>query len=78
MALFSQSIPRRMHLLPLVAATYFMVSGGPYGIEEILAAHPTREFDRQYSTDRVDGNFFTAMVYQSLTGKRKDWHPAKN
>jgi len=25
-----------MHLLPLVAATYFMVSGGPYGIEEIL------------------------------------------
>ena len=27
-----------MRLLPLVAATYFMVSGGPYGIEDILAA----------------------------------------
>ncbi len=27
---------RKMHLLPLVAATYFMVSGGPYGIEDIL------------------------------------------
>ncbi len=25
-----------MHFLPLVAATYFMVSGGPYGIEDIL------------------------------------------
>lgn len=25
-----------MHLLPLVAATFFMVSGGPYGIEDIL------------------------------------------
>jgi amino acid transporter len=25
-----------MRLLPLIAATYFMVSGGPYGIEEIL------------------------------------------
>src|SRR6204780_4853643 len=23
-------------LLPLIAATYFMVSGGPYGIEDIL------------------------------------------
>ena len=32
------SIPRRrkMRLLPLIAATYFMVSGGPYGIEDIL------------------------------------------
>jgi amino acid transporter len=28
--------PRKMRLLPLVAATYFMVSGGPYGIEDIL------------------------------------------
>jgi amino acid transporter len=27
---------RKMRLLPLVAATYFMVSGGPYGIEDIL------------------------------------------
>jgi hypothetical protein len=27
---------RKIRLLPLVAATYFMVSGGPYGIEDIL------------------------------------------
>ena len=27
-----------MRLLPLAAATYFMVSGGPYGIEDILDA----------------------------------------
>jgi amino acid transporter len=27
---------RKMRLLPLIAATYFMVSGGPYGIEDIL------------------------------------------
>jgi amino acid transporter len=30
------SVRRKMRLLPLVAATYFMVSGGPYGIEDIL------------------------------------------
>jgi amino acid transporter len=27
-----------MRLLPLIAATFFMVSGGPYGIEDILSA----------------------------------------
>ena len=27
---------RRMRLVPLIAATFFMVSGGPYGIEDIL------------------------------------------
>ena len=27
---------KRIALLPLIAATYFMVSGGPYGIEDIL------------------------------------------
>ncbi len=27
---------RKLRILPLVAATYFMVSGGPYGIEDIL------------------------------------------
>ncbi len=27
---------RRLRLLPLVAATYFMVSGGPYGLEDIV------------------------------------------
>lgn len=28
--------PKKLRLLPLIAATYFMVSGGPYGIEDIL------------------------------------------
>ena len=27
---------RKLRLVPLIAATYFMVSGGPYGIEDIL------------------------------------------
>jgi amino acid transporter len=30
------SATRKLRFLPLVAATYFMVSGGPYGIEDIL------------------------------------------
>jgi len=30
------SASRKLRFLPLVAATYFMVSGGPYGIEDIL------------------------------------------
>ncbi len=28
--------PRGMRLLPLLAATYFMVSGGPYGLEDVI------------------------------------------
>ncbi|HEX3435313.1 MAG TPA: APC family permease [Pseudacidobacterium sp.] len=32
----SKSRVRRIGLIPLIAATYFMVSGGPYGIEDIL------------------------------------------
>jgi amino acid transporter len=31
-----QAPSRKLRLLPLIAATYFMVSGGPYGIEDIL------------------------------------------
>jgi amino acid transporter len=30
------AVRQKMRFLPLVAATYFMVSGGPYGIEDIL------------------------------------------
>jgi amino acid transporter len=30
------SSARKLRLLPLVAATYFMVSGGPYGLEDIV------------------------------------------
>ena len=32
----TKAVPGKMRLLPLIAATYFMVSGGPYGIEDIL------------------------------------------
>ena len=28
--------PRKLRLFPLLAATYFMVSGGPYGIEDVV------------------------------------------
>jgi amino acid transporter len=31
-----KTVRRKMRILPLIAATYFMVSGGPYGIEDIL------------------------------------------
>src|SRR5215472_13007546 len=27
---------KKLRLLPLIAATYFMVSGGPYGLEDII------------------------------------------
>jgi len=36
MCLASQSGQRKLRVIPLVAATYFMVSGGPYAIEDIL------------------------------------------
>ena len=36
MHLALQPVRRKMRFLPLIAATYFMVSGGPYGIEDIL------------------------------------------
>jgi amino acid transporter len=36
MNLVFQPVRRKMRFLPLIAATYFMVSGGPYGIEDIL------------------------------------------
>lgn len=31
-----RAIPRKLRFLPLLAATYFMVSGGPYDIEDII------------------------------------------
>ena len=36
MVLAPKSARSKLRFLPLVAATYFMVSGGPYGIEDIL------------------------------------------
>src|SRR5271156_7016877 len=30
------AVRRKLRIIPLIAATYFMVSGGPYGIEDIL------------------------------------------
>jgi glyoxylase-like metal-dependent hydrolase (beta-lactamase superfamily II) len=47
-------------------------------VEKILAGKPTREFDAQYATDRVDGDGFATMVYESLTGKHVDWRHAQN
>jgi amino acid transporter len=32
----TSSARRKLRIIPLIAATYFMVSGGPYGIEDIL------------------------------------------
>ena len=32
------TIARRVTILPLVGATYFMVAGGPYGLEELISA----------------------------------------
>src|ERR1700690_606963 len=31
------SAPRKMTLLPLIAAIYFLVSGGPFGLEDIVS-----------------------------------------
>ena len=31
-----RSVHSKMRLLPLIGATYFMVAGGPYGLEDIL------------------------------------------
>lgn len=31
-------MPRKLTLAPLVAATYFMVAGGPYGLEDLVAS----------------------------------------
>lgn len=36
MVLARQLGRKKLRIVPLIAATYFMVSGGPYGIEEIL------------------------------------------
>jgi amino acid transporter len=33
-----KSSPAKLTLLPLVAATYFMVAGGPYGLEDIIGS----------------------------------------
>src|SRR5215467_6963038 len=33
----SGNIKRKLTLLPLIAATYFMVSGGPYGLEDVIS-----------------------------------------
>ena len=36
-AVASLIVPRKLTLLPLVAATYFIVAGGPYGLEDIVS-----------------------------------------
>jgi glyoxylase-like metal-dependent hydrolase (beta-lactamase superfamily II) len=44
-------------------------------LEEIIAARPSREFDESWASDRVGPDGFAVMIYQSLTGRRLDWHP---
>ncbi len=36
-AAVSSAAPRKLTLLPLIAATYFIVAGGPYGLEDIVS-----------------------------------------
>lgn len=38
-------------------------------LEQIVASRPSREYDVQYATNRVDGPGFVAAIYKSLTGK---------
>ena len=38
LAATSRKAPRKLTLLPLIAATYFMVAGGPYGLEELIGS----------------------------------------
>lgn len=44
-------------------------------LEEIIASRPSREFDEAWASDRVGPEGVAAMIYQSLTGLRLDWHP---
>jgi cyclase len=44
-------------------------------LEEIIAARPSLEFDGDWASDRVGPDGVAAMIYQSLTGLRLDWHP---
>ena len=46
-------------------------------LEDIIAANPSREFDREWASNRVGPDGIAAMVYQSLTGRRLDWHPPR-
>ncbi|MDE1161249.1 MAG: MBL fold metallo-hydrolase [Acidobacteriaceae bacterium] len=44
-------------------------------LEQIIASHPSQEFDKEWASNRITPADFAAMVYQSLTGKRMDWKP---
>jgi cyclase len=39
-------------------------------LDQVLAMKLAAEFDPQYATDRVDGNRFVTLVYESLTGTK--------
>jgi glyoxylase-like metal-dependent hydrolase (beta-lactamase superfamily II) len=43
-------------------------------LEEIIAARPSREYDDAWASNRVGPDGFAAVIYQSLTGLRLDWH----
>jgi cyclase len=44
-------------------------------LEQIIASHPSQEFDDAWASNRVGPEGFVAMIYQSLTGKRFEWQP---
>jgi glyoxylase-like metal-dependent hydrolase (beta-lactamase superfamily II) len=46
-------------------------------LDQIIAMHPSREYDAKNATDRVNGDDFVVLVYQSLTGKEMGRHPLK-
>jgi hypothetical protein len=55
-----------MRLLPLIAATYFMVSGGPYGIEDILGRSRLRLGHRNSSCAALLWSLPTALMIGEL------------
>jgi cyclase len=46
-------------------------------LEQVIASRPSREYDAQWASDRVGPDGFAALIYQSLTGKRLEWHPPR-
>jgi cyclase len=46
-------------------------------LQQILAAHPSCEYDDLWASNRVGPDDFVVMIYQSLTGKRLDWQPKR-
>ena len=46
-------------------------------LEQVIASRPSGEYDAQWASDRVGPEAFAALLYQSLSGKRLEWHPVR-